>query len=731
MVAMPPIIIPPFVPRFAGIAMPLRKPHRLRLESLEGRRVPATLAANLRSVTFTDIDGDAATVTFSQPVLGVGSVNSILKFDTGGVDGSTAPQQLQEIDLAGLRPGLSVTVSAVPAGGGNGTVDVGWINSTTVNDGRDEGLITISGDLGRITVGDSKVRTPGLRGLVVGSLGARGLATQAAGGTLATVVNGPLGKLTVAGDVVGASVAVGGAIGPVSIGGSLRADATAPGTGLISALGAIRSVTITGDIVGGGGDNSGLRAGSLGKVTIGGTIQGGAGADSASIVSNTGITSISVGASIKGSDGARSAQVIASGGNIGKVVVAKNVTGGVGIFSASIEADPSLGVGGKIGSVTITGDVTGNGLGSAAIRGANGIGTVHVGSLTGNGFGSAQISGGAGAVGKVTVDGDVTGGTADYSASLVAGTSIMGVTIGGNVTGSTGPKSAAIIAEAGNLGPVTIAGDLTGGGGDQSAIINAYDVQVGGTAAHPKFFGGKIASVTVTGDVTGGGGKYSGAVYAEGSIGKVTVGSLTGAGGYASGSIVAIKSAIKSVTVRGDVTGGNGDYSATIWAAGRLGPVAILGNGGAMHGDLTGGSGKYSALVHGLQVVSVTVAGSVTGGQGAGSASIHGVGSVGLVNVTHDWIGASIAAGVLPGSDGYFDTADDTAGRAPGTITGITIGGIADGTTAAFSSTDHFAFVGTQIKTLKIGGSAVPLKPGPSNDDLTLGTTGDFRLVEK
>jgi hypothetical protein len=211
----------------------------------------------------------------------------------------------------------------------------------------------------------------------------------------------------------------------------------------------------------------------------------------------------------------------------------------------------------------------------------------------------------------------------------------------------------------------------------------------------------------------------------------VTVGSLTGGGGYSSGSVTAAKSAIRAVTVRGDVTGGGGEYSATIWAGGRLGPVAILGNGGAMHGDLTGGSGKFSAFIHGLQVVSVNVAGSVTGGLGGGSASIHGLSSIGLVNVAHDWIGASIAAGVRSGADGYFDTADDTDGLAPGVITGITIGGIANGSADTFSPTDHFAFVGTQIKSLKIGGSAVPLKPGPLNDDLTLGTTGDFRLVEK
>src|SRR5256885_15083627 len=153
-----------------------RKPTRLRLEPLEGRRVPAALAADHRTVTFTDADGDTATVSFNLPVLTTGNVNTVFHFDVNGVnDQLTAPQQLQEIDLVGLPAGLSVTASAVAAGGGDGKADVGWINSATVDGGTDEGTVTVSGDLGRITVGDFTTRTPGLRGLIVGSLGARGV----------------------------------------------------------------------------------------------------------------------------------------------------------------------------------------------------------------------------------------------------------------------------------------------------------------------------------------------------------------------------------------------------------------------------------------------------------------------------------------------------------------------------------------------------------------------------
>jgi hypothetical protein len=720
---------------------------QLRLETLESRRAPATLAADHKTVSFTDIDGDTASVVFSAPVLNDTNVANVLHF-AGGLrpNDNTTPQQLQTIDLTGLPGGLSVTVKATTIVG-DGKVDVGWVNAT----GKDVGTVIISGDLGRVTAGDTTTKTPGLRALIVGSLGVRDpAATQEPGGNLLSVVNGAIGSLTVAGAVHWASVsATGGAdgkVGSVKIGGDLAADPSIASTGLILASGAIGPVSIGGNVVGSDQPTSGLLAGgTLGPVTILGNIQGGLGTDSAAVIGNLGIRGLTVGsktaaASVTGGAGAGSASIRTNGGDIGRVTITGNLAGGAGLGSAAIRSVTVLGKGGKIGPVTITGDVTGDATGtnSASIRADGNIGSVRVGSLTGRADRSASIRAG-GSVGPVTVTGDLTGGSGQYSGAITTTGGIASVTIGGSVTGGAGDFSGGIqvggnnVSPAGaSLGPVKILGDLTGGGGDYSGAVQAYATQIGS-----KIVGGRIAAVTIVGDVTGGTGKYSGALYAQDQIGPVRIGtatkngSLTGGGGLFSGSLVAAGAGITAVTIFGDVTGGAGDFSAAINTNGRLGPVAVHANGVGNKGDVTGGNGNRSASIHGLTVAKVTVDGSVTGGHGVNSASILADRTIGAVMVNTNWIGASIAAGVNPGPDGYFGTGDDTKSFA-GSIGSITIKGTADGTANTFSSTDHFAFTAAWVKSLKINGATITLTAGPGNDThpRPLGTTGDFVVVE-
>jgi hypothetical protein len=567
---------------------------QLRVESLEARRTPATLI-NPKTVTFQDADGDTVKVAFSKPVLTAANKDAVFHFNTGTVDGSTSAQQLETLDLTGLPAGLSVSVSAVQAGAGNGTVDVGWIKADTL----DEGAVSVSGDLGRLTAGDATTKTPGVKSLTVGSLGARGLVTQGGAGTLATVVAGALSKLTVTGDVTGSSVSATGAadgkIGAVKIGGSLRADAALADTGLIKATGAITSLTVSGEIVGGAGANSGVHSGGLlGAVTVGGSVTGGAGDRSAAILGDAGIKSVTIGGSVSG----------------------------IGNQSGSIIA------------------------------------------------GIEELAGGTPTAG-------------------------------------------------GNLGAVTIGGDLRGGNGAYSAAIMALETNVG-TPNTPQFVGGKLTSVTVAGDLVGGGGRYSAGVYAGESIGAVNVQSLTGGGGYASAGVITALGSIKSVTVTGAVTGGGGDFSGAVFAANVLGAVKV-------GGDVTGAAGYRSGSFSGYDLTGVTIGGKVTGGAGGGSGGIKANHNLGLVKVAGDWTAASIAAGVNPQNDGFFDTADDT--RTAGTIAGITIGGKVNGTAAAG---DHFAFIATQIKALSIAGKKITLQAGPTNDDLVPSTvtTGDFRVVE-
>lgn len=713
-------------------------PVRLRLESLEDRRTPATLLPDSRTVTFQDADGDAATITFNKPVLSDGNVASVFFFDVGLMPGdNTTRQQLQRLDLSALPPGLSVTASATAAVGGDGLVHVGYVNAT----GKDVGTVKISGDLGRIVAGDATTKSAGLNGLSVGSLGARGVLTQELGGSLASVVAGRLGSLNIVADMKGASVTVTGGVdgkvGTVRIGGSLSADLAVDGSGLIDAAGAVGLVRIGGDVVGGDQPNSGLRAGgTLGPVAIAGELRGGIGDDSAALVGGLGIKGVTVGTttaakSILGGAGARSASITAIDGNVGRVTVTGNVTGGTGTGSAAITAGNLTGKGGKVTAVTVFGDVTGVGVDSASIVGVAGLGPVRVGSLTGAGTTSGRIATG-GVLTRLTVDGDLTGGAGDGSGFVTAGTGIRSITFGGSLIGGAGRNSGAIQVANGNLGPVKVGGDLTGGVGDYSGAIQAY----GTLLPNNKMSGGRIVSVTVTGDVRGGTGKYSAAIYADDRIGRVTIGTATGTGalfgvGPFSATITAAGSGIGSVTVRGDVTGGNGDFSGSISTPGKLGPVSILPNG-TSGGDVTGGVGRKSASIHGGTIAKVTVAGSVAGGSGVNSAAITADRTIGPVAVAKSWTGASIAAGVDAGADGYFGTADDTRTFA-GVIAGITIKGTADGTPAATNNTDHFAFTAGHVKSLKINGVAVALTPGPANDTTPtpLGTTGDFVVVER
>src|SRR4051812_23425377 len=277
---------------------------RLRLDALEVRAVPAT-RLGAHTLIYTEPDGDVVTVAFSKPILTNDAVaGGVFAFDTGGVDGSTAPQQLQSITLAGLPAaagtGVTVTVRrAAPAG--DGFAAVGLLDAT----GRDLGRVAVRGDLGKVLAGNAVTRTAGLASLTAWSLGRYGTDTQAAGGDLASQVVGRLGALTVGSDYAAGSLDVTGGtdgsvgtvrvagamngtleaegrIGSTSIGGDVAGAVWADGDagtvrvggsvlgGLVGAGGSVGSVRVAGDVVGGTGGGQVYVVGSAGRVTIGG-----------------------------------------------------------------------------------------------------------------------------------------------------------------------------------------------------------------------------------------------------------------------------------------------------------------------------------------------------------------------------------------------------------------------------------------------------------------------------
>lgn len=409
----------------------------------------------------------------------------------------------------------------------------------------------------------------------------------------------------------------------------------------------------------------------------------------------------------------------------------KNLAIGTGITVTAVKAGAGNGVadigyinatGIPLGAVSTTGDLGQIDAGAGAV--ATGLASLKVKTLGGRDpvdtqpvTGRSLTSNIVGSLGSLTVTGDVNGA----SVIVANGTSVVGkignITIGGSLKGRVATEAASdntgLISSATDIGAVKIGTLAThgifGGGGKTAGSIQA---------------GGKIASLTVSGDITGSTGVGSGSVEATGALGAVTIkGSLKGGAAKESGAVSGF--GVGAVTIGGSIVGGGDAGSgvlssgkditsvkitgsidgvgvgatansigvAGISAAGKIGPVNIIGSliGGAQASSgfitsgtdmgavtvtaITGGAGQNSGTIIAggkLQtasmagVIGVTVKGDVTGGTGAGSGSIFSgadsnlIGDLGTVKIGGKLIGG----------------AQDSAGTisSGGKIAGITIG---------------------------------------------------------
>jgi hypothetical protein len=251
-----------------------------RLEPLEDRIAPAAFV-NAHIVTYTDPDGAHVTIKSSTPLFTKTNVNTIFTFSTGSVDGTSTPQQLQFINLAGLASNLvtkdNISVTAKTPSGAVGVANVGFIDSSV-----GLGHVLIQGDLGRINAGsDNSADYVGLASLTVDSLGAQGTATQIAGGNLVSDIYGQIGSIVIQNNMVGAEISVAsntagsfvnGNIGSVKIGGNLTGGAAVSigVSGAIITQGNVNSIVIGGDLQGGSGTNSGSLqiGGKIGTLSV-------------------------------------------------------------------------------------------------------------------------------------------------------------------------------------------------------------------------------------------------------------------------------------------------------------------------------------------------------------------------------------------------------------------------------------------------------------------------------
>src|SRR6516165_9288537 len=138
-----------------------RPPRRQRsrafmsVTQLEMRLAPATLVG-ANDVTFFESSNQQVDVHISAPVLTNSNVNSIFTFNTGSVNSSTSPQQLQLLNLTAVAPSsdvsdASVTITVHPLSGTAVPAKVGFINAT----GIDLGDVLVQGDLGGINAGNA------------------------------------------------------------------------------------------------------------------------------------------------------------------------------------------------------------------------------------------------------------------------------------------------------------------------------------------------------------------------------------------------------------------------------------------------------------------------------------------------------------------------------------------------------------------------------------------------
>lgn len=729
------------------------------LEPLETRIAPAVI------LTFTDnVDNDQVKIVSDQPLTAtvqfIGNGSPLITLSGAGLDGANVTTQ--------------VTRSAT----GDGFVNIGRIIAT----GLDLGTVTVKGDLGEIDSGNSGNPLPALKALKVASIGAFGTATQGMG-DLVSQINGDVGSITVASDVIGARLVVTGSIGAVKIGGDLRGT-DAGFSGRISAFD-IGSITIGGDLAAGPGDESGkiIATGNLGKLTIGGSIYGafdatgdpaagqifvgkdagpitiqrdvfGASSEQKALDLRGNANAITIGGSIYGSSGKYSGAIVVAG-DAGAVKIGRHSVGGSGEYANHIA------ISGTVASFTVGGDIRGgsgsqlDGTAINQISLGRSTGAVHIGGdvIGGTGVGSANIFIDNGAT-SLFIGGSIIGGGAATGEpifpALPGGSLSVGavgrIYIGGSIIES--PFQGGIL-KTDSVGTLVIKGSLVGSdnlltgvaGGELVRIDGSADsISIGGgilgTAGDPAVSGkpallvlGNVKTLDITGGVAGGSISNSGSVRILGQADLVKIGgTLHGGSGFATGGLF-VGGRLGALAIRGSVETGTGSFTNGQVTAASFGTVKL-------GGDLVGGgsgtenAGTIRALAGGIG--SVTVGGSLLAGSFGGTISaLTTLGQVkigGNVSGTFAGSGPSLSAtravSIRIGGDAIANSASSELMLFGESAGAISIGGDLRGPTPesarlSFASAAGFSAPGFTKLTIKGSVSGALISSGLAGMTLT------------
>ncbi len=709
---------------------------------------------NARTATYVDADGDRVSVKLSKGELGAGDFRLIAR----GPEGA----QLATLNLSddgGEFEGAEVVIKAAKVkkgADGDRFVNVGEILADV-----DLKTVSVGGDLGRIRAGDNDFdnnKGVGLRTLAVHSLGVYGTETGAQ--SILSTVSGDLTKVIVKKGFAG-SLAVsgldGGNIGAVQIGRSLYGG-DENSSGLISATGEIGRITIGGDLRSGDGDASGrISAGTLLKsVTIKGSLVGGDDQDGPAqpqIESGGNIGQVKITRDVVGGSAGNSGSILASG-DISTIKIGGSVLGGDGFQSGEIRAI------GKISNVTIKGDmIGGDGGNSGSLQSSGGaMSRLKIGgALIGAEGGYFNEGGGSD---TVAVSGPVIDrGAENLSSQVYARDGIRILQIGEGMIGGDGFRSGSVGAN-GFIRSAQIGGSIVGGDGTYSGVLSAEG----------------YLSVRIAGNVVGGGTSRSGAVYSSDDVGGISIaGSLLGGTADATGRVV-VEGALRTLTIKGDIRGGTDEsfqngltranpfdtFAPGSISAQSLGTVTIGGSITAaktpgldtavivssttigqlkIKGDITGSADSAVVIVAGSTPddarKSTTIGKVDIGGTAshfnllAGFSSLEnltsGAAEIGKVSIKGDLLESNIVAGVAPGDDGFWGTADDAVGAqtTSSRIASVIIKGQAAGTAEAG---DQFGIVAQAIGKVQVGTVKLTIPKSVTDPVTTIGWSEDVTI---
>jgi hypothetical protein len=320
--------------------------------------------------------------------------------------------------------------------------------------------------------------------------------------------------------------------------------------------------------------------GGIGKVSLH-TIWAGSGENSGRISTDANLASLIVD-QIAGpqtfTDGVagKSAAGIGAGGKIGSITVAGNVSGGIGDGSGRIAAGVSL------GKISIGGHLIGGaGAGSGQIIAGQNLGTLTIDGAQQEYVSIEATAGGAGVQEKQILKlGDVLGRSVDFTLTYFS--DAAGSVFSDTTLNFTGASTAADIQAALNALP------SIGADGVSVAIVNGtLEITFSAEGDQPGKFSANVKQATIV----GAGGNASGSIASNGTIAKITIKNLSGA-----------SAALKA---------GNGTQSGGISSLGNAGTILIDGDLDAMGSASLSRASVISVCVN---LVSLTLNGCLRGG---------------------------------------------------------------------------------------------------------------------